>query len=188
VSGPSIAQGYWGQPELTEKTFQAHTKDGQGPYLRTGDLGFISKGELYITGRIKDVIIVRGQNHYPTDLEAAIINNDEHWLRKGCAAVFTTEKQGITRLVAVAEIQRAQARHYSNARMKEIKARARKIISDQHGLQLFDLVLIRPATLPKTSSGKVQRSLCRKLYDTDALKRLTERAIEEPRQAVRVEG
>lgn len=176
VSGPSMAQGYWGRPELSEATFKAKTADGRGPFMRTGDLGFLRDGELYITGRIKDIIIVRGQNHYPTDLEATLSHNDEDRLREGCVATFTVEKAGTTQLVAVAELQRHQVRNYSKALLKEATASARKAVSDQHGLRLHDLVLIRPATLPKTSSGKIQRSLCRSLYEDGALQRMEVRS------------
>ena len=176
VSGPSIAQGYWGRPELTTATFQAHTQAGQGPFMRTGDLGFVRDGELYVTGRIKDIIIVRGQNHYPTDLEATISDSHEAVIREGCVAVFTVEDEGVTRLVAVAEIQRNQVRRFSEDLVKQATARARKAVSDLHGLRLHELVLIRPATLPKTSSGKIQRSLCRTLYEKAALQRMKVRA------------
>ena len=187
VSGASVAQGYWNNPDLTEATFQARAADGTGPYLRTGDLGFLRRNELFITGRIKDIIIVRGQNHYPTDIEATLTQNDELWLREGCAAVFTIEK-GVTRLVAVAEIQRTQLRQVSEAALKEISARARKAVSDQHGLQLYDFVLIRPATLSKTSSGKIQRTLCRSQYESGLLSRVAVRSTKNTEQRTLVEG
>ena len=140
--------------------------------MRTGDLGFQQDGELYITGRIKDIIIVRGQNHYPSDLEATLNCTNKQWLRENCTAIFTVKKQDTNRLVAVAEIQRSQIRHYTSDRAKVLIAKARNVISEQHGLQLFDLVLIRPGTLPKTSSGKIQRTLCRRRYEDGSLQRV----------------
>jgi acyl-CoA synthetase (AMP-forming)/AMP-acid ligase II len=178
VSGPSIAKGYWGKPELSIATFQAKTSTGKGPFLRTGDLGFLKNGELFITGRIKDVIIMRGQNHYPTDIEATVARSNESILREGCIAAFTTERGGAQKLVVVAEVQRKQIKNYSDLMLKSATLQARKGVSDEHGLRLDELVLISPAALPKTSSGKIQRSLCRTMYEEGKLELMAGRLMQ----------
>jgi acyl-CoA synthetase (AMP-forming)/AMP-acid ligase II len=171
VSGPSVAAGYWQQPELTAATFQARTAGGEGPFLRTGDLGFWHQGELFITGRLKDLIIIRGANHYPDDIESTICGSHPA-LRPTGAAVFTVDGEEEARLVAVAEVQRTSVGKMSAELQREIATKARKDVSDVHGLRLSDLVLIRPATLPKTTSGKVRRSHCRDLYLAGTLDRV----------------
>ncbi len=106
VAGDSVAQGYWNQPELSEKTFQAHTNNPKaGAFLRTGDLGFMLDGELYVTGRLKDVIIIRGKNHYPTDIESTVESSHEA-LAPNRSAAFTVEVNGEEKLVVVAEVER----------------------------------------------------------------------------------
>lgn len=103
ISGPSVAKGYWGRPDETRQTFWARLADtGEGPYLRTGDLGFLHDGELYITGRLKDLIILRGRNHYPQDLERTAERSHPD-LQAGGAAAFSVEDDGQERLVVVAE-------------------------------------------------------------------------------------
>ncbi len=106
VHGPSVAQGYWRQPEATEATFHAYLKDtGEGPFLRTGDLGFIADGELFVTGRLKDLIIVRGANYYPQDMELTVQQSHPR-LRRDCGAAFTAERDGREELVVVQEVER----------------------------------------------------------------------------------
>lgn len=160
LSGPSVAGGYWGLPELSKTSFEAYTADGDGPYLRTGDLGFWHDGQLYVTGRLKDLIIVRGQNHYPDDIEATVYQGHPEFKPHGVAA-FTIDED---RLVIVAEVDRHLIAGLDFAKRQEITANTRKNVSDVHGLRIVDLVFIRPATLPKTSSGKIRRSYCRELY------------------------
>lgn len=160
VNGPSVAGGYWGQPELSKSAFQAYTTSGEGPFLRTGDLGFLHDGELYVTGRLKDLIIVRGQNHYPDDIEATVYNGHPEFKPHGVAA-FTVEGE---QLVVVAEVDRHLIAELNTEKYREITANTRKYVSDAHGLRVVELVLIRPATLPKTSSGKIRRRYCRELY------------------------
>lgn len=171
VSGPSVTQGYWSKPELTEATFHAYTAKGEGPYLRTGDLGFWHQGELYITGRLKDLIIVRGENHYPADIESTVYRGQDV-LRDGNVAAFAVESDADTRLVVVAEADRRIVSKLDDSMMRSIVAKARKDVSETHGLRLHDLVLIRPSTLAKTSSGKIRRSHCRDLYLSGALARV----------------
>ena len=152
VKGGSIANGYWNRPDVTEETFHAYTTDGQGPFLRTGDLGFLWGGELYITGRQKDLVIIRGTNHYPQDLELSA-ERAHRALRPGSGAAFSVDVDGEERLVIVQEVQR-EAR---TADVDEIAAAVRKALADDHEVQLHALALIKPGSVPKTTSGKIQR-------------------------------
>jgi amino acid adenylation domain-containing protein len=153
VSGASVARGYWNRTEETAETFGAQILGEEGPsYLRTGDLGFFHGGELYITGRRKDLIIIRGSNHYPQDVELTV-ERSHAALRPGGGAAFSVEVDGEERLVAVQEIQREHRR----ADLGEIAAAVRKAVAEEHEVQLWALAVIKPGALPKTSSGKVQR-------------------------------
>ncbi|NET60101.1 MAG: AMP-binding protein, partial [Symploca sp. SIO2E6] len=158
VSGGSIAQGYWRRTEQTEQTFRAYLADtGEGPFLRTGDLGFLLDGELFITGRIKDVIIIRGQNHYPQDIELTI-QKSHPALRVDFGAAFTVEFQGSERLVIVQEVER----HYlRNLEVEEVIGTIRQEVVQEHALQPFGILLLKTNSIPKTSSGKIQRYACR---------------------------
>lgn len=160
VAGDSVAQSYWHDADATRQTFQAYLADGStGPFLRTGDLGFINEGELFITGRLKDLIIVRGLNHYPQDLE--LVSEQSHTgLRPGCGAAFSVEQQGEERAVIVFEIKR-EARHGGSEKIEKIIGAIRSAVTQSHQLELYAVVLIKPGSLPKTSSGKVQRQACR---------------------------
>lgn len=171
VGGPSVASGYWGNSALSEATFRALNASGAGPFLRTGDLGFTHQGELFVTGRLKDLIIVRGQNHYPDDIEATVYDGHDA-LKPGGAAAFTVGEESDLKLVVVAEVQRLALAGLDRQTLDAMLARTRKEISEKHGLRLADLVLIKPATLPKTSSGKVRRSHCRALYQQGQLERI----------------
>jgi polyketide synthase 12 len=156
VAGPSVAHGYWRRERETEETFRAHLAgSGEGPFLRTGDLGFTDGGQIYATGRIKDVIIVAGRNHYPHDIELTVETVDKG-LRSGCGVVGTRDIGGEERLIVVQE--------YRGSRAPEDRARIiaaiRAEISREHGLQAHIVVLARPGTVPKTSSGKLQRQAC----------------------------
>lgn len=181
VSGPSIAEGYWGLDELTEQTFNAKTTDGQGPFLRTGDLGFVSYGGLYISGRIKDIMIIRGQNYYPQDIELAGFNSHAA-LMPNSAASFTVDTEDGEQLVLVQEVKASAIRKVNPA---DVCAAIRSAIAIEFDLKV-DVVLIEQRSLPKTSSGKVQRSLTHKLYLTRELKRLTQVVDDnaEPAQAI----
>jgi amino acid adenylation domain-containing protein len=159
VAGPSVAQGYWNNPEKTEETFGAHLGgDAGGPFLRTGDLGFLSDGELYVTGRIKDLIIVRGRNHYPQDIELTV-EQCHAALRPGCGAAFSVTVSGEEQLVVVYEVDTHQPFD-----LETVVNLIREEIADEHDLQLYALVLIKPRGIPKTSSGKIQRHACRAMF------------------------
>ncbi|NOK35298.1 non-ribosomal peptide synthase/polyketide synthase, partial [Corallococcus exercitus] len=156
VKGPSVAQGYWRQPEQSEQTFRARTRDGAGPFLRTGDQGFLQDGQLFVVGRLKDLIIVRGRNHHPQDIEVTA-EHASSVLRPGCGAAFSVERDGEERLVLVYEVDPRRA-------LAPVEDVARDIVgqvAQAHELRLDQLVLIEPGSLPKTSSGKVQRHACR---------------------------
>jgi acyl-CoA synthetase (AMP-forming)/AMP-acid ligase II len=158
ISGPSVATGYWNRMEETEKTFGGRVGTaGDERFLRTGDLGFMAGGELYVTGRLKEVMIVRGRKHYPQDVEQTA-EASHPALRPGCGAAFLAGDNGSERLVVVQELRKE---HLSDPPLKEIARRMREAVALEHGLQVAALVLLRTGTLPKTSSGKIQRRLCR---------------------------
>jgi amino acid adenylation domain-containing protein len=159
VQGPSVAQGYWQQPEETERVFNARLADRSGSFLRTGDLGFVAGGELFVTGRLKDLIILRGRNHYPQDVELTV-ERSHAALRPGCSAAFAVERDGEERLALVAEVHR-EHRLDDAAEIAGIVAAIRRAVVDEHEVAPDAVVLLRPATLPKTSSGKIQRHACR---------------------------
>ena len=158
VKGESVARGYWNQAEKTEETFKAYLADtGEGPFLRTGDLGFIQDEELFVTGRLKDVIIVRGQNHYPQDIELTV-EKSHPALRVGCGAAFTVEVKGSERLVIVQEVERSYLRKLDTPKVVDSICQA---VTAEHSLQPYATVLIKTGSIPKTSSGKVKRYACR---------------------------
>jgi 8-amino-7-oxononanoate synthase len=160
VYGPSVAQGYWQQPEASERVFRAKLKDtGEGPFLRTGDLGFLQDGELFITGRLKDLIIVHGVNYYPQDIERTVQESHPR-LRFDCGAAFTVAgEDGRERLVVVQEVERHKQSNFT-----ELFDAIRREVAAEHELTLDAIVLIRAGSVPKTSSGKIQRHACRNGY------------------------
>jgi acyl-CoA synthetase (AMP-forming)/AMP-acid ligase II/acyl carrier protein len=157
----SIAQGYWRREEATQATFAAHLGDSdEGPFLRTGDLGFFHGDDLYVTGRLKDLIIIRGRNHYPQDIEATA-EQAHAALRPGGGAAFAVEWADTEHLVLVHELERTALRH---ADPTVVVAALRRRIAEDHDLQIGAIVLLKPNAMPKTSSGKVQRHLCRAMF------------------------
>src|SRR4051812_47847830 len=157
LAGPSVAQGYWEQPLETERSFRARLTDGgEGPFLRTGDLGFIHDGEVFITGRLKDLIIIRGRNYYPQDIELAA-ERSHPALRAGCSAAFSVEVDGAEQLAIVLEVDR----QHRNPDAEALAGAIRMAIADQHALRVYAVVLIKHGSIPKTSSGKIQRHVCR---------------------------
>jgi acyl-CoA synthetase (AMP-forming)/AMP-acid ligase II len=165
LAGPSIADGYWERPDESRKVFQAFLADsGEGPYLRTGDLGFLHGGELFITGRLKNLIIIRGRNHYPQDIEQTV-QQCHPALPPNAGAAFSVETDGEERLVIVQELPR-EARTW---RRDEVALSIRQAVAEQHELTAHAVVLLRPATIPKTTSGKVQHHQCRQRFLTGTL-------------------
>jgi amino acid adenylation domain-containing protein len=156
VSGESVAAGYWNLPEETEHTFRARVEGGDGrAFLRTGDLGFMRDGELFVTGRLKDLVIIRGLNHYPQDIERTVEQCHES-LRPGCGAAFSVEAAGEERLVIVQELH-----HRQRGGHEQIIADIREAVAEEHDVQVYAVVLIKHGSVPKTSSGKIQRHACR---------------------------
>ncbi|MDX2247757.1 MAG: AMP-binding protein [Bacteroidia bacterium] len=161
VAGESVAEGYWNNPEASEKTFRAFiTNTGEGPFLRTGDLGFVYKNELYITGRLKDLMIIRGRNHYPQDIEHTT-GQSHIALKPGGNAAFSVEIAGEERLVVAAEIEPQTLKTHSS---EEIFAAIRREIALRHELQVYAIALLKRRSIPKTSSGKIRRNACREAY------------------------
>ncbi|HEY7424842.1 MAG TPA: fatty acyl-AMP ligase [Gemmataceae bacterium] len=165
VSSPSVAAGYWERDEETRTTFGNYLASGEGPFLSTGDLGFLDGGEVFVTGRLKDLIIIRGRNHYPQDIEQTA-QSVHPSLRGGCGAAFETYKDGQPMLVIVQEIER-RGRDLDAARLL---GDVRQAVGRRHELHVHDLVLLEPGSLPKTSSGKVQRYRCRLDYEQGTLR------------------
>ncbi len=160
VKGPSVAKGYWGRPEKTAATFHAYLADtGAGPFMRTGDLGFWENGELFVTGRLKDLLIIRGRNHYPQDIENTAVNAHEA-LEGGLGAAFVVEDGHEQQLVLVYEMSRQNRR----TAVEDVITSVRRAIAQEHELQLQALVLVKPMSIPKTSSGKIRRHACKQNY------------------------
>ncbi len=182
ISGPSVAAGYWRNPEATARDFRAWlaspvAKPGEGPFLRTGDLGFFRDGELYVTGRLKDLVIIRGRNHYPQDLELTAERSHPD-LRPGNGAAFAVDVTGEERLVIVHEVERrVRAGH------EEVAEAVRRAVAEEHEVQVHEVVLVRTGTVPKTSSGKIQRRLCRQQYLDGELAVVGRSALDAPRTA-----
>ncbi len=152
VKGASVSKGYYSRKEATKETFQNYLKDsGDGPYLRTGDLGFVEDGNFFIAGRVKDLIIIRGTNHYPQDIELTVEQAHPE-LRPGCSAVFTIDKESGEELAVVCEV-----RHHKNQNFKEIIQTIREAVTSNHDIQASSIVLIKARTIFKTSSGKIMR-------------------------------
>ena len=161
LSGESVASGYWRRPSATIETFKAYLSNSQeGPFLRTGDLGFFLDGELFITGRIKDLIIIRGQNHYPQDIELTVYQSHRS-LRANCGAAFTVDFHGKERLVIVQEVERSYLKKIA---FNEVITKIRRAVSMEHSLQVYSTVLVRTGSIPQTSSGKVRRYACKENF------------------------
>jgi len=168
VSGPSVASGYWKKPLETVSTFGAHLSDSdEGPFLRTGDLGFMNGGELYITGRLKNLIIVDGKNHYPRDIERTVEKSHPAIRPAGCA-VFSIENSGSERIIVIAEIQYKLVENKA-----EVIIAIRKTVAEHHELHVYDIKLSVSGSIPRTTSGKIKHFLCKKNYLSGALKEIT---------------
>ena len=168
VHGDQVGAGYWRNPQMTERTFRGELTNPpagtpRGPWLRTGDLGAMFGGELFVIGRIKDLLIVDGRNHYPDDIEATV--EDITHSRAAAVAVPTDTTET---LVAIAEVKTSGG----SAELSDMKRRIASAIRASHGLRLSDLVFVAPGSLPITTSGKVRRSACRQLYQDGGFSRL----------------
>lgn len=159
VSGAGVGKGYWHQPEETEQTFNAFVAD-QGPFLRTGDLGFLQDGELFITGRIKDVMILWGKYSYPQDIELTV-ERCHPALRSGCGAAFSVEAEDDERLIIVQEVERNFLR---NLNLEEVVGAIRQAVAEEHIVEVYAISLLKTGSIAKTTSGKIQRRLCRSQF------------------------
>ncbi|WP_205877195.1 long-chain-fatty-acid--AMP ligase FAAL26/FadD26 [Mycobacterium camsae] len=173
VHGEHVALGYWQKPEQTNRIFNAHIVDAapgtpEGPWLRTGDLGVLSEGELFIMGRIKDLLIVDGRNHYPDDIEATIQE-----ITGGRVAAISVADDITEQLVAIIELKRRGASaEDAMLKLRSVKREVTSAISRSHSLRVADLVLVSPGSIPITTSGKIRRSACVERYRSDGFKRL----------------
>lgn len=163
VAGPSVAKGYWGRDAQTEQTFHARLADGGPDFLRTGDLGFLREGELYVTGRIKDLIIIGGRNYYPHDIEDAI-ERAVDGLRPGAVTAVPVTDLDTESYVILAEPHRTDLAMLRNSGGKELLQSIRAALADAIDAAPHDVVLIKPGSTPKTSSGKTRRVECRRAY------------------------
>lgn len=181
VSGASACLGYLNKPEITENVFRARLPgDPERRFVRSGDLGFVDRqGELFITGRLKDILIVRGRNYYPQDIEFAVANSHPALALDGVAA-FALDFAGEERVVVAAEIRRTSA---SDFVLDDIVRSVNATLSEVFELSLFGFALLRPGRVPKTSSGKLQRSRARQLYNERALDALAYWQAETPQGA-----
>ncbi|HEY0171323.1 MAG TPA: beta-ketoacyl synthase N-terminal-like domain-containing protein, partial [Pyrinomonadaceae bacterium] len=155
-----LARGFWRRPEETEATFRARIADtDEGPFMRTGDLGFVRRGELFVGGRVKDLIIIRGQNYYPQDIEWTA-EQSHPLLRPGCCAAFSVEVGTEERLVLVQEVRR----EFTAADGTEVVEAVRERVAERHELQPYAVVLVKTGAIHKTSSGKIQRHASRREF------------------------
>lgn len=183
ISGPSIAQGYWRRPEVTVEMFQAHLATGEGPFLRTGDLGVFQDENLFITGRIKDLIILNGRNLYPQDIEFTV-EQAHPAIRPGCCVAFSVEQEDEERLIILAEINH----HYRPDNvpveseipqlvMQEIVKSVRRAVTERHEVRAHQVLLLKIGGVLKTSSGKLRRRDCRKAFLQGTLKTWNDQVI-----------
>jgi fatty acid CoA ligase FadD28 len=173
VHGDNVCLGYWQKPEQTEETFNGTivnpaSDTPAGPWLRTGDLGFIFEGELYVVGRIKDLLIVRGRNHYPDDIEATIQE-----VTGGRVAAISVQEDRTEQLVAIIEVKkRGDTDEEVLEKLKSVKRDVTSAISTTHGLTAADLVLVSRGSIPITTSGKIRRSACAEQYRKNQFTRM----------------
>ncbi|MEL6134863.1 MAG: non-ribosomal peptide synthetase, partial [Bacteroidota bacterium] len=167
VKGPHVAKGYWNNEEDTARTFGAYLRDtGAGPFMRTGDLGFLHEGELFITGRAKDLIIIRGKNHYPQDIELTAERSHTD-LQLGGSAAFSIDHEGEEKVVLVQEVKKGALQKVDP---KEIFQAIRQAITTDHQVPLHAIVLVKRRSLRKTSSGKIQRHANKLAFERGELK------------------
>lgn len=150
-AGPAVAQGYWNRPEETREVFGARLADGTGPWLRTGDLGFEDDGHVYIGGRLKEMVIIRGRNHYPADIERTVEAADP-LVRSGCVAAFAIDGDAGEELGVALEVRDAEPADWDG-----VISRVRESVALEHGVSAAAVVLVSPRGLARTTSGKIRR-------------------------------
>ncbi len=174
LAGAGIGTGYWGKSEETDTTFHATLSGSdEGPYLRTGDLGFLHRGELFLTGRLKDLIIVRGRNYYPHDLEWSA-QQAHPGLRRGSGAAFSIAGHSGERVVLVHEIEK----QVSESDLMDVVNCIRRALADEYELELHTVVLIKSGTISRTSSGKIQRGACKAAFEAGQLAVVRENTLD----------
>lgn len=178
VKSSSVSPGYFGKKEETDYTFNGTlSNSGKSGYLRTGDLGFLNNNQLFVTGRLKDIIIIKGKNYYPQDLE--LITEEAHVaIRSGFSAAFTIEVGTEEKLIIVAEVERSYRVREKNANEQKIKLRevsslVRQKVMEEHQIQPYQICLIKTGKIPKTSSGKIQRKACKQAFLENLFEDLT---------------
>ncbi len=164
VDSPSVGKGYWGKEEISNEVFGGYTANEEGPFLRTGDLGFIYDGQLFVAGRLKDMIIVRGVNRYPQDIELTVEQSHEI-MQSGLVAAFADTAGDRERLIIAAEVQRRE-----DTDLEKVMMSIRRDVTQLHELPPDAVILVRFGTLPRTSSGKIQRHACRQEFQRGSLK------------------
>ncbi len=163
VAGPSVARGYWGRPEDTERVFHARLDgDADKRFMRTGDLGFLENGELFVTGRSKDLIIIAGRNYYPQDFES--VADEVEGLRPGCCAAFSVTNGEREEFVIVAEPRRSLLQSLREGGARALFQKIRERLANRMDIAPAEIVLAQPGSVPKTSSGKIRRAECRRHY------------------------
>lgn len=172
LHGGNVSSGYWHNPEATERTFGGRIEDPSPgtpaqPWLRTGDLGVIHEGELLVVGRIKDMLIVDGRNHYPDDIEATVQE-----LTGGRVAAIPVSGEGREQLAVIAELKSRGTPEEETQRLADLKRDVAAAVSRSHGVRVADLVLVAPGSLPITTSGKIRRSTCAERYQSQQFSRL----------------
>jgi acyl-CoA synthetase (AMP-forming)/AMP-acid ligase II len=164
LSGNSVGKGYWGLEDQTIRTFHARIPTEEGRHLRTGDLGFLHGGHLFVAGRQKDLVIVRGRKIFPDDVEGIVVSAHPA-LRPGCTAAFAVEVDGTEHLAIAQEVDRGAIDFAA------VADAIRKKVNEAFDVLPHDVVLLRAGTIPKTSSGKVQRHVCRAHWRDGAFQR-----------------
>lgn len=175
ISGPSVARGYWNKPAETSHTFEAkYLGNGTDPSLRTGDLGFLHDGNLFVTGRLKDLIIIRGRNHYPQDIEHTV-GECHPALNEGLGAAFSITVDGEEKLAIAYEVKRSALRDLD---VDDIVTAIRKAVSERHELQTHSVALLKTGSIPKTTSGKIKRRACKRGFLDNSLAIVGESTVE----------
>jgi acyl-CoA synthetase (AMP-forming)/AMP-acid ligase II len=175
VSGASVTQGYWNRPEETERACRAYLKDtGEGPFLRTGDLGFMQDGEVFVTGRLKDLIILSGRKLYPQDIELTV-EQSHPALRPASCAAFAVDSGGEERLIIVAEVDSRYQHGHSLSDVDAVVRAIRRAVAEAHDARVHTVALLRAGRIPMTTSGKVQRHACKAGFLNGTLERFGEK-------------
>ena len=164
LQGKSVTPGYWNNHKYTSETYHAYLENGEGPFLRTGDMGFINETHLYVTGRLKDLVIIHGKNYYPHDIELTIESNS-NIVRTGRSAVFSINLSEEEVIIAIVEMKVKLDDNKAKQKMSLIKT----AVMREHGIPIYEIIIVPPKTLYKTTSGKIQRNKMKELYLTNKL-------------------